>query len=182
MNAPSRNACLVVCVIFACCLLSMCSGETIRIPGRHYHDEMKFSIEFPKDWEIKEGDGEETCLVEAVSPWEDDEDAFSEYIGVDVEEFPEKIRLDELFDSMQEDQAREFSYFKELDRGDIEIDGQDAKYLLFEFKMVEGSNRAMSYTLVRGRKGYLISCVAEASKYDRYADAFEAAATSFRFE
>jgi hypothetical protein len=182
VNASSRNAFLVACGILAVCLLNSCSGETVRIPGRYYHDEMKFSIEFPKEWEIKEGDGEESSLVEGVSPWEDDEDAFSEYIGVDVEEFSEKIKLDELFDSMREDQAREFSYFKELDRCDIVIDGQDAKYLLFEFELDEGRNRAKSYTLVRDKRGYLISCVAEASKYDQYAEAFEAAAASFRFE
>jgi hypothetical protein len=182
MNALSRNACLAACMILTVCLLSTCSGETIRIPGRYYHDELKFSIEMPDDWEIREGDGVESSLVEAVSPWEDDEDAFSEYIGVDVEELPGKIELDELFDSMREEQAREFSYFKELDRGDITIDRQDAKYLFFEFEIPEGRNRAISYTLVKGGKGFLISCVAEASKYDRYADAFETAAVSFRFE
>lgn len=182
MNALSRNTCMIAGMIVACCLLSTCSGETVRIPGRYYHDGMQFSIEFPKEWEIREGDGMELSLVEAVSPWENDEDAFSEYIGVDVEELSEKVKLGELFESMRENQALEFSTFKELDKGDIKIERQDAKYLLFEFDMSEGRIRVMSYTLVKGKRGYLISCVAEASKYDRYKEAFEAAAASFRFE
>ncbi len=121
-------------------------------------------------------------FIEAVSLWENDEDPFSEYIGIDIAKMPEETTLSELFDSMVEEQAKEFKYFNEIERGDITINGEDARYLIFDIGMEEGRNRVISYTLIKGKKSILISCVAEDTKFEDYRGRFEESAATFRFE
>jgi hypothetical protein len=162
--------------------LMACSCEKSRDPDRHYDESKGFSIKFPKDWEIKRGDGVAAPLVEAVSSWEDDEDLFSEYVSVDVEEFAGDIGLEDMFERTREAQAGEFDHFEIEETGDIKIGSEDAKYMKFIIGMEEGRNRVLSYTLVKGRRGYLIGCVAEEGKFDRYSEIFRETAATFRFE
>lgn len=182
MKKKIHHKVLIVLVAAISISFTGCSGEKVREQGRYYDEETGFSIVFPADWEVRKGDGINASLVEGVSPWEDDEDIFSEYVGVDVEEQEEKVSLEDMFEAMLGVQADEFEYFSEVERGDMKIGGVEAKYLVFDIGMEEGRNRVKSYTLVKGRKGYLISCVAEEGKFDRYLDLFEETAASFRFE
>ena len=182
MKSSTRNRAAIILSISMSLLVVMCSGEGYRETGRYYNKDMKFSIKIPEGWEVKEGDGIEVSMVELVSPWENDEDTFSEYIGVDVEHYAEKITLGELFDAMRQEQSQEFPYFEEHERGDVNINGEDAKYILFDIGMEEGYNKVICYALVKGKRGYLISCVAEASRFDEYFEIFQETAGSFRLE
>ncbi len=75
-----------------------------------------------------------------------------------------------------------YAVWLRIERGDLQIDTKDAKYIIFDIGMDEGYNRVISFTLARDNRGYLISCLAEASKFDEYVSQFEQAANSFRFE
>jgi hypothetical protein len=160
----------------------MCSCGKNREPGRYYNEKKGFSIEFPDKWEIKKGDGVETPLVEAVSPWENEDDPFSEFISVDVEEFSEEIDLGKYAARLRQDQVGEFQYYEEIDRGETTINGVDAKITVYDIGMEEGTNRVLGFVLVKGMRGYLISCVAEDTKFSEYRETFEEAVFSFRFE
>ena len=174
---------VLTAVIAAVCLINiLCSGKKSLEPGHYYSTEKKFSIIFPEGWEIKVEGSIDAPFVEAVSPWEDDEDPFSEYIGIDIDQLPGEITLSELFDSMLEEQAKEFEYFSEVERGDIKLGGEDARYLIFDIGMEEGRNRVISYTLINREKSILISCVAEDIKFEDYRGRFEESAGTFRFE
>ncbi|MBN2070565.1 MAG: hypothetical protein JW814_03820 [Candidatus Krumholzibacteriota bacterium] len=181
MNKGRR--CFLAAAIVSISLFNLlCSGKKPQDPGRYYSPDKEFSIVFPDGWQVKVEDSFGGSFTEAVSPWESDEDIFSEYIGIDIEEMPQKTGLSDLFDSMVEEQAGEFDYFAEIERGDIRINGEEAKFLIFDIAMAEGKNRVISYTMVRGRKSCLISCVAEDLKYDEYKNMFERSAATFRFE
>lgn len=161
---------------------SACSRHHCTEPGCYHNKEKGFLITFPKEWNIEEGDGETEPIVEAVSPWEDDEDRFSEYVSVDIEELAEKMSLEDYFLQLRKEQSLDFPYFEEHDRGDVAINNRDAKWILFDVGSSEGIVRVLGFVLIKGKRGYLISCVAEGSKYDSYAETFEEIAYSFRLE
>jgi hypothetical protein len=167
-------------LLFVFVTVSSCGGS--REPGRYYNDENSFSIDFPDEWMLREGDGIDSPLIESVSPWEDDEDLFSEYVGVDIDELTGKADLKECFDEFKREQAQEFDHYEELESGDVEIDEIDAKYIVFDIGMEEGYNRVLAFLLVKGSREYFISCVAERSKFDDYRPVFEDVAHSFRCE
>jgi hypothetical protein len=173
---------MVLCLVLVSVSQITCSGERPRDPGRYYHEAQNFSIAFPDGWRVVEGDGIDAPLVEAVSPWEDEADPFSEHISISVEDFAKNVDLEKFFETLREQDAREFSYYEEGEIRDARVDGEDAKFSIFDIGMEEGNNRVLSCTIVKGKKGYLISCVAEASKYELYEPVFEAALGSFRFE
>ncbi|MBN2185017.1 MAG: hypothetical protein JW746_06780 [Candidatus Krumholzibacteriota bacterium] len=178
-----RGKALLAAVAAAFCLINIqCSGKKSLEPGRFYSTEKKFSIIFPEGWEVRTEDWADGCHIEAVSPWEDDEDLFSEYIGVDVQPVEGGSSLSEVFAGMLDEQAKEFEYFKEIERGDIRLNGNDARYLIFDIGMEEGQNRVISYTLVKKGKSFLIGCVAEDVKFEDYRERFEESAGTFRFE
>lgn len=180
-GSPGRIfACIIMAGLSVMC--TMCSGSSPREPGRYYDPDLKYSIKKPEGWTLRKGDGISTSLIEIVSPWESAEDVFSDYVSVDVERFGDKRNLDEFFEEMVGNQAKEFDYFEELRRGDAEIGGRKAKYIVFDIGMKEGNNRVKSYVVIKGRNGFLISCVAERSKYEDCLERFEDTVSSFRFE
>ena len=178
MRASSHVA---LSVVFVCVLLAGCGGSK-KEPDRYYHDTTGFSIQFPDGWMLREGDGVQASLVEGVSPWESEDDQFSEYVAVDVDELTGKVELEEYFNEYCTEQAAEFSNYEEIERGERTIGGKPAMYLLFEFGMEEGFNRALAFMLVKDKRAYLVSCLAEVSKFDDYRDTFEEAVSSFRIE
>ncbi len=182
ISEPARR--ISTCIILAgISLMSiMCSQKAPHETGRYYDPELGYSIKKPEGWTLKKGDGISSSLIEIVSPWESAEDVFSDYVSVDVERFAEKTDLGEFFEEMVGNQAKEFDYFEELERGDTEIGGKKAKYLVFDIGMEEGYNRVKSFLVIKGRNGFLISGVAERSKFDDYLERFEKTALSFRFE
>ncbi len=172
---------LVIIAALACFLLIFsCSKK--REPGRYYSDESGFSIIFPEEWEIKEGDGESTPIVEAVSPWEADSDRFSEYVSVDIEDFPVKMTLEEYFAEVRLANSENYPQYKEHDKGETEINNQEAMWTRFDVGSPEGVMSALGFVMIKGKRGYSISCVAEDAKYDSFEETFEDIVHSFRIE
>jgi hypothetical protein len=163
-------------------LLVGCSGKSAPEPGRYYDRDRQFSIKFPDEWMIREGDGEEWPKVEAVSPWENDYDEFSEHVTVDVEYLPVDTDLDTYFEETVEWQIDDTPGYRERGRGDAEIDDVPAKWVTFDFESEGGTVTVMGYSLLEGKTGYLISCVAQAAKFSSYKREFEDIVKSFRVE
>jgi hypothetical protein len=174
------NRLIIIAVLLSICVIFSCGKE--REPGRYYSEAGKFSIVFPKDWEIVEGDGVSEPLVEAVSPWEDDEDRFSEYVSVDIEDFSEKMSLEEYFEKVREANSADYPDYEEYDTGDKLINNQIAKWTRFDVGSSEGVMAALGFVMIKGKRGYLISCVSDGSKYDIYKMTFDDIVSSFRIE
>ncbi len=172
---------LIILAVLGCiCLIFSCSKK--REAGRYYSDESGFSIIFPEEWEITEGDGETTPIVEAVSPWEGDSDRFSEYVSVDIDDLSVKMDLEDYFVEVRQANSEDYPNYEEHDIGETEINNQDAMWTRFDVGSPEGVMSALGFVMIKGKRGYLISCVAEDARYDSYRETFENIVHSFRLE
>jgi hypothetical protein len=143
---------------------------------------MSFSIEFHPGWEILEGDGYEYALVEAVSPWEGDDDEFAEHISVDVEDLQGATDLDTYHAETVEAQAEAIPGFYVEEEGRLTISGMPARYVVFGFESEGYPMTAIGYTLIENGRGYLIAGLAQAHKFVLYRQVFQNTAESFRID
>lgn len=182
MNIPGsmRKALVIACSILVS--ISSCTQERSGHKGFYISKTMGFSIVFPEEWRINEGDGEILPAVEAISPLEEGADKFAEYMSVDVEDLERKIDLKEYFFRLRGQQIQEATYFEEIDRGEVSISGERAMYMLFDMDTPDAYLRVLQYYFVKGGKGYLISCVAESTQFPKHRARFEETAHTFRLK
>ena len=102
-------------------------------PDRCYNGKGGFSIEFPKDWEIKED--YMGSLVMALSPLKNSQDDFRENIIITIEKLSKDMTIDEYLDFNMAKLGKFFTDFKELKRGDWIFDDNDAKWVLCSCRM-----------------------------------------------
>jgi len=170
-------------MIAAASLLAFsCSREQAGEPGRYYSRSQGFSVRFHTGWKVTEGDGIETALVEATSPWEDDLDEFSEHMTVDVEDLDREPELDAYFVELMESQGGCLPEFRALETGDTVIDGTDARWFKFEFTSDGYPMMAIGYAVIKNKRACLIAGIAQAHQFMFYEGVFEETALSFRFE
>ena len=163
-------------------VIAACAGENMPDRGRYHNAEMCFSIEFHPGWEIIEGDGYEYALVEAVSPWDGDDDEFAEHISVDVEDLPAGTDLDEYHAETVEAQAQVIPGFYVEEEGRTAIGGVPARYVVFGFESDGYPMTAIGYTMIKDGRGYLIAGLAETPNFILYRDVFQKTAASFRID
>ena len=173
---------VLVALTVAGSTLPGCSRKSAPEPGRYYDRDQRFSIKFPDDWMIREGDGEEYADVEGVSPWESDYDEFSEFVTVDVEELEGKTDLASYFQETLDLQMEDTPGYLEKGRGDTTVDDVKAKWVAFDFESEGGMVSVLGYALVTDDNGYLISCVAQKDKIGLYKSRFDYIVNSFRVE
>ncbi len=159
-----------------------CSRKQEPEPGRYYSKEKGFSIKFPEDWETKTGRAEYEPVIQAASRWEDDVDRFREYISIEVDDLYGEVSLEDYYKDSVEEQIKTIPSFREIESGELRLRNVRARWIIFGIGSEEEANTALVYCLVKGRRGYLISCVAEASKFPDYRSRFEEIVRSFRFE
>jgi hypothetical protein len=159
-----------------------CSRERAVDPERYYDRASGFSIKYPESWSIIEGHSEDEPLVEGLSPWEDDYDEFAEHVTVDVELVEAGTSLEAYFHETIEAQAAEIPGFQLTEQARMKIDGEDAIWIVFSLESEGGMITVLAYTMIRGERGYLVSCVAQATKFGSYRPLFEEVARTFRFE
>lgn len=174
---------IVILILFTLSLLTKgCGGKVPPEPNRYYNKKYNFSIKFPENWEIYEGQSEDEPVVEAVSPWESDSDMFSEFIDVYVDELPGWMGLDDYYREISINSKNELANYQEEDSGTITIDNTDVKWTLFSYTVAEGAMKALSYIMIKDNHAFIISCNTEPYKYQMYKEIFEKAINSFKFE
>jgi hypothetical protein len=173
--------CLIVLAVSGFIAIS-CSSEQAREPGRYYNHADGFSVRFHPGWTVTEGDGIETALVEATSPWEDDLDEFSEHITIDLEDLHREPELEAYFARLVEDQGDYLPAFRAVESGEAVIGGVDARWFTFEFTTDGYPMKAVGYTFINDKTAYLIAGIAQAHQFMFYQGVFEETARSFRFE
>ncbi len=179
-----RNIFIIVIIILITLslLIEGCKKKTHPEPNRYYNKKYNFSIKFPEDWEIYEGQSEDEPAVEAVSPWESDSDMFSEFIDIYVDELPGWKGLDDYYREISINSRNELAHYQEEDSGTITIDNTDVKWTLFSYTVAEGEMQALAYLMIKDDHAFIISCNTEPHKYQMYKENFENSAISFKFE
>ena len=151
-------------------------------PGWFSAEEAGFAIKFPEDWGVYADPMNWVPVVEAESPLEDENDDFSEYVAVDVEELSSKIDTKDYFAQYRNTLAQDNTYYEEIETGEVEIGGEKWMYVVYDKEMPEAFWRILAYVTVEGGKGYVINCAAENSQFDRHKDLMMETAHSFEFE
>jgi len=157
-----------------------CGSKEPPEPGRYYDEDRGISIRFPGGWEvIEEEDGD---AVSAVAPFESEQDMLQESISVSVEDLDDEMTVDEFSKRVNVITAAEcVDYHMELS-GSATIADLPANWIIFSYKESEGTIMTLGYSLVKGKRGYLITCNAEPHTYAAYSSIFATAAESLRIE
>jgi len=148
-------------------------------PDRYYDPGKRFSVRFPKDWEISEG--VKGTVVMAEIPSEDGMRAIRENVNIIVEDLGKDMRVSEYF-------QRQMFGLKKLTgavtvmRGTSDIDGADARWFIYSYRTQSLGFRSLVCVFVKGRQGYVITCLTEEDTFEQYADQFDEILKSFRFE
>ena len=166
---------LVFAVIAGNALLKKTPPE----PGRYYNEEHDFSIKFPEGWEITTEYGGKSIL--ATCPDHDESNNFSKVVQVVIQDLPYKPKLDFFFDVLLSEYRRDINT-RVKEKGDVVIDGTKAKWVaIYMFKESYKAQTLMN-CMVKGKKGYLVQCVAEPHNFSEHKSIFDMAVQSFRYE
>ena len=154
-------------------------------PGLYHNARWGFSIKFPEDWMVAEGEEqEEGTAVMAMAPPEDGNDEYPEFCVVMAGEVDPGMTLETFFQLMLAGLEEESSEGQQLETGDANVNGQDAKWLVIAVDDPDLNMEIMSliYMLVANQRGYMILCMSEAAQFANQRSELEGIAESFRID
>ncbi len=169
-------------IIFSVFLLMFFGGyvsKTLAESSRYYNKEERFSISFPIDWEKLEGFMGNVVIGR--SPLEGPTDRFRENVSVAVDNLSPGVTLEQNFQAGIT-QLTTLTDYKEYERGQATIDNTEARWLVYSNRKGQVTVKVLVYSLVKGNRGYAISCNAAPEAFNRYRGQFEEIAKSFQFE
>jgi len=143
-----------------------------------------FSIEFPPDWDRREG--LVGSVVAAMSPQEGPGDDFRENVNIIVTtKLPGWMGLKEFDDLNMKRMSQTLPGFTVIESGDVTLNGTPAKWHLYSARSPragEGDNHVLIYMMVKDRRGYVVTCFAKKDTMPRYRRTFERIVSTFRME
>ncbi|MBN2541647.1 hypothetical protein JXI42_02170 [bacterium] len=178
MNSKILCLSVLITVIFIFLIMSCNVPE----PGRYYNEEYEFSMIFPTDWETEMTEYYGQVIIDAVSPYENDDDMFAEYISVSAEKLLDKPTLYQYYTDVLANSREESPDLEVETEEDVMIGKEKAKYAVWHYTFEGYPLTILAYFLVEGKKGYFLSCTCETEKFPAYKGYFNNAAQSFRFE
>jgi hypothetical protein len=92
------------------------------------------------------------------------------------------MTLDTFFQLMLASMEEDPSGVQQLETGDANVNGQDAKWLLVAITESGTSVNSLIYLLAAHQRGYMIMCVSEAAQFPSHRSELEGIAQSFRIE
>lgn len=149
-------------------------------PGKtetYTNKEKGYTIELPADWTKQEGFM--GLDVISLSPAESDQDKFRENASVLSGKLDAPITLDEFYTENLKNLQKSLIDFKLESSGDITIDGQKAKWLVYTHKQGNFVSKVVQYFIMVKDRAYLITAGAEPSAYDKFKPTFDAIVKSF---
>jgi hypothetical protein len=175
-----KKLCVIVVGLFSIAfILNGCM--TPEEPGRYYNRDFGFSITFPAGWEIRTMENGWVTL--AVTEFEGPDDLWAEAVVVDVYERQLGFDLDNIFNEEVNKMVRDAEKYYEEDRGEVTIDGERARWILYTYYFSEvGDMKVIEYFLVKGKRAYFISGDASIDRFSDFEEIFISSARSFRFE
>ncbi len=147
-------------------------------PGKYVNQAKGFRIDFPADWEIREG--EMGLDVIGLSPLEGPSDQFRENVSVASSPMKAPMDGDAILDANIPAMIKLVTEFKPGTRDHFEIGGVKAARL--EYTQRQGMNKlsVTLYALPGRSRAYLLYCTAESSAAPRFGQRFEKIVSSFK--
>lgn len=148
--------------------------------ARYIDNDKDFSAILPAGWEQKV-DYMDTEVI-FLSPMESDDDRFQENVTVTSGELSQPLTMDECYQMSLADMRETLKDFKEESSGDMKVDGNDVKFIVYAHKPGDLDLKGISYIIVKGNRVFVVTCAAEHDKFDKYKDVFEQTVQSFKIE
>jgi len=119
-----------------------------------------------------------------MAPPENGNEEYPEFCLVFAGELEPGLTLETFFDLMLASLEEDTSESEQLETGEAEVNGEDAKWAIVSIDDSELSTEIVSliYALVKEPNGYMIMCVAEADQFEDQRDELEGIAESFRID
>ena len=181
MNFTARS--LNIFLVIALISLFLHPSCKKKEPGRYYSTEKGFSVKFPENWEIVEGHMGSTVLAKV--PQDGSVLDFRNNVNVIAENLSRDTSLDQYIElqvsSMRQAKNLILNY-RIIEDGKMEIDRCPSRWFVASYGIVTLRIRAVSCTMIRKHRGYVITGVFEEMKFNKYRKIFDEIVASFRFE
>lgn len=168
-------------LLFACCIAMVSCGSDEMV--RYTNHEKGYSIELPKKWDRIEN--YVYTDITAKQPVSESSGIFISNITVVSETLKAHIS-NETYYKMQfktiASMSKEIHNFKLLENRQIMLGGEQGKALVYSFTLGQMKVKVISYAVVRGGKGYIITGTSTGDGYKKLEPVFMKSAESFRFE
>lgn len=149
---------------------------------RYYDEASGYSIEIPTGWGKIEVTFGELKMVQFFDAGTGDGDQVPESIGATSEELPLDMSSAEYLDQGVSGLKEIEKDFKEIERSDFEMDGRTGKKLVYTYTLDGKKVKNSLYAVTKDLRGYVVVGAGAFDQYDKYADDFDSAAKSFKFE
>jgi len=144
-----------------------------------------FSMEFPEDWMVVEGEEqEEGTAVMAMAPPEDGNDEYPDLCLVTAGELDPGMTLETFFQLMLTSMEEDPSGVQQLETGEANVNGRDAKWIVISLYDPDFNTdiKSLIYVMVKEPRGYMILCMSEAAQFSDDRSELEGIAESFRID
>jgi hypothetical protein len=175
INTRTKLSCFAICALALLCLTG-CGWQWQRYNNQEY----KFSILFPRFWEIEEGNL--NTVVMAMAPLRNKKAQFRENINVVVTELPQEMPLSTFFELNKDMLTSKVAALDDLLEGDIYAGFLPGKWLSFEGRMHDLKLKITSAVWIKGKRVYAVSCASEAKDAAKNEQLFNTVLRSLRVQ
>lgn len=173
---PKARAAVLVAAAALLAAAAGCAKKKVHRPGEHYDRANGFGIVPPVGWDVQHESLGTTVMF--LSPVDGADDDFQENINVVAATHRSPLKLDAYTAGVLEAMRRDMTALTKLDASRVAINGVQAERVVCTYRMGVLTNQALLYFLVKGSRGYVLTCTAAAETYGRYEPIFEDACRS----
>ena len=138
-----------------------------------------FSISAPEGWTQKDTSISGAKLTTISSPSDGSMDKFRENVNVTTEN-AHGYDLSAYVDANRSTMEKQISSINFVDQGDAKIGDQPAKWIVYGFNYSGYDLKNTAYFVVKNDIGYVITCTALKSTFDRFQTGFKTCVNSFK--
>lgn len=175
MKAMALPAAFLAAGLVAASLAPGCSS---REPVRYFNKEKKFSIEFPGDWERREGFMGTAVMALRGAAGEE----FRENVNVVAETTANSLPTASEYMSRNLAQMEKvLRDFTRIESGTTWIDKQEAKWVIYSHRMGSLRLKVLAYMILKDNRAYVITCTSTLDGFQDWRGEFELIAAGFTF-
>jgi hypothetical protein len=161
--------------------LSGCASKKEPEEPGIYHGE-SFSIKFPNEWKINERSG--GMWVTGLVPQKTGDNQFQVYVTVNVVEIDTSrgLSLEQFHQGNLDNLSKKLLEFQLHEEGQGRIKDLDTKWFIISYKVGRLEVKTLQYMVLKGSRGYVISCGAGVDEFLQYKSTFEDVAQSLSLD
>lgn len=159
---------------------------TIGVPDTSHQSPLftesdkKYAITFPNQWHWQRDFM--GLDVFAPAPAKDEQAGSLGNISVVSGKLDGDVNLETFFNTNIENLKKALRDVKVVETGKVFLDGTEGRKVVYSHAMGDMKLRVMQFFVVKNGQGYIITCTASEDEFPKYADSFESAVRSFKFQ